>query len=116
MTLLYLSREMKTKKAETARYCPISGSTSEETSTNTSISIDLLLVNVSRPDTVRTEPGMMEGVERENVFIITDRFSLTFLKCYRRGIISPSSGILVKLYMTGRSKRPKRTANSQPDL
>lgn len=60
MTLLCLSREMKTKKAETARYCPISGSTSEETSTNTSISIDLLLVNVSRPDTVRIEPGTME--------------------------------------------------------
>lgn len=56
MTLLYLSREMKTKKAETARYCPISGSTSEDTSTNTSISIDLLLVKVSLPDTVRMEP------------------------------------------------------------
>lgn len=56
MTLLYLSREMKTKKAEIARYCPISGSTSEETSTSTSISIDLLLVYVSLPDTVRMEP------------------------------------------------------------
>lgn len=67
MTLLYLSREMKTKKAETARYCPISGSTSEETSTNTSISIDLLLVNVSRPDTVSTEPGKME--EKEGKYV-----------------------------------------------
>lgn len=63
MTLLYLSREMKTKKAETARYSPTSGSTSEETSTSTSISMDLLLVKVSRPDTVRTEPGTTEEKE-----------------------------------------------------
>lgn len=67
MTLLYLSREMKTKKADTARYCPTSGSTSEETSTNTSISIDLLLVKVSRPDTVRTEPGTTE--EKEGKYV-----------------------------------------------
>lgn len=67
MTLLYLSREMKTKKAETARYCPTSGSTSEETSTSTSISMDLLLLKVSRPDTVRTEPGTREEKEGKQV-------------------------------------------------
>lgn len=53
--LLSLSREMKVKKAETARY--FSFSASEATSTSTSISIDLLLMNVSRPVTVTTQPG-----------------------------------------------------------
>lgn len=75
MTRLYLSREMKTKKAETARYCPTSGSTSEETSTTTSISIDLLLVNVSRPDTVRTEPGPTQETRGEiGVILLTVSF------------------------------------------
>lgn len=75
MTRLYLSREMKTKKAETARYCPTSGSTSEETSTTTSISIDLLLVNVSRPDTVRTEPGQTQETRGEiGVILLTISF------------------------------------------
>lgn len=53
--LLSLSREMKVKKAETARYW--SASTSEEASTNTSISIDLSLTYVSRPVTVTTQPA-----------------------------------------------------------
>lgn len=54
--LLSLSREMKVKKAETARYFSFSASTNEEASTTTSISIDLLLTNVSRPITVTTQP------------------------------------------------------------
>lgn len=99
MTLLYLSREMKTKKAETARYCPTSGSTSEETSTNTSISIDLLLVKVRRPDTVRTEPGMMEEKEGKHVHM-TEQFRSTLLKCCGEGLSSPSSGIPAELYTT----------------
>lgn len=64
-TLLYLSKEMKTKKAETARYFPVSCSTSEETSTSTSISIDLLLANVSRPVTVTTEPWRRSKKKKE---------------------------------------------------
>lgn len=64
--LLSLSREMKVKKAETARYFPVSGSTSEEASTNTSISIDLLLTNVSRPVTVTTQPWREETWDEKN--------------------------------------------------
>lgn len=56
---------MKVKKAETARY--LSGSTSEEASTNTSISIDLLLTNVSRPVTVTTQPRGDEEREEKHM-------------------------------------------------
>lgn len=45
------------KNAVTARYFPLSASTSGSTSTKTSISIDLLLVKVIRPDTVITQPA-----------------------------------------------------------
>lgn len=62
--LLSLSKEMKVKKAETARY--FSFSTSEEASTNTSISMDLLLTNVSCPVTVTTQPWGDEEREEEH--------------------------------------------------
>lgn len=73
--LLSLSREMKVKKAETARYFPFSASTSEEASTNTSISIDLLLMNVSRPVTVTTEPWGDE--EKDEISVV-----LTFMQYF----------------------------------
>lgn len=66
--LLCLSREMKVKKAETARYFPFSASTNEVASTNTSISIDLLLTNVSLPVTVTTQPKGDEEKEEKNMF------------------------------------------------
>lgn len=70
--LLSLSKEMKVKKAETARYFPFSASTSEVASTNTSISIDLLLTNVSRPVTVTTQPWKREeGQDREKKTCLT---------------------------------------------
>lgn len=77
--LLCLSREMKVKNAETARYFPFSASTSEETSTSTSISIDLLLTKVSRPVTVTTEPwrggNRGENVWESQALYITKQFS-----------------------------------------
>lgn len=57
---------MKVKKAETARYFPFCASTIEDTSTNTSISIDLLLTNVSRPVTVTTHPWEEEEKDIEH--------------------------------------------------
>lgn len=72
--LLSLSREMKVKKAETARYFPLP-STSEEASTNTSISMDLLLMNVSRPVTVTTQPWGDE--ERDEISVV-----LTFMQYF----------------------------------
>lgn len=52
------------KKAETARYLPTAVSISWEASTNTSISIDLLLTNVRRPVTVTTQPWREEEYEK----------------------------------------------------
>lgn len=71
--LLSLSREMKVKKAETARNFPFSAI--EDPSTNTSISIDLLLTNVRRPVTTTTHPRVDEEREGE---IISDVLFLIF--------------------------------------
>lgn len=93
--LLCLSREMKVKKAETARYFPFSASTSEDASTSTSISMDLLLTNVSRPVTVTTQPwGDWEKEEKNMLDVYAVHSFSAFLNILKYAAIKVISEIL----------------------